>query len=107
MILAAEYIPSPLQLMLVTHWQEIGFSGDSPRFPSFFGGELGGKRGIPVSRFGRERESGSRGGGPGISWSASGSGSAAELSRLGTKSYLNHGECDFSNPARGHTDLPE
>jgi hypothetical protein len=75
MILAAdsEYIPSPLQLMLVT-W-EIGFP--IPPVSRFFFGKrelpdsrfagigtrkfTGGKQGIPDSRFGRERESGSRG----------------------------------------------
>jgi hypothetical protein len=49
-----------------------------PRFPGFFGksGDSDpdsagiGKQGIPDSRFGRNRESGSRFGGPGISWSA-------------------------------------
>ena len=71
MILAAEYIPSPLKLMLVT-W-EIGFpipppvsrffreTGTPPRFPIRRNRETGGKQGTPVSRFGRDRESGSRG----------------------------------------------
>ncbi len=77
MILAAdsEYIPSPLHLnhdlMLVT-W-EIGFpippvsrsfrETGTPRFPIRRNrdSETGGKQGIPDSRFGREREWGSRG----------------------------------------------
>ena len=83
MILAAEYIPSPLQLMLVA--QETAGIPDSPV------SQLFGKRGVlvsrvPVSRFAGvgkragNRESpfpdsaangnrGPRGGGPGISWS--------------------------------------
>ncbi len=53
---------------------------DSPDFPIFLGNRGNrrfpipdsagiGKQGIPDSRFGRNRESGSRFGGPGISWS--------------------------------------
>ena len=77
MILAAEYIPSPLRLMLgLTRESGIG----SPRIgpdSRFFFRESGrespipdlaraGKQGIAAdSRFGRERESGSRFGGPG------------------------------------------
>ena len=65
MILAAEYIPSPLQLMLTQKSDSL----DSPVFP-FFPGKTGDvpipdsrlagnrDRDIPVSRFGRERESG-------------------------------------------------
>jgi hypothetical protein len=64
MILAAEYIPSPLQLMLTQKSDSL----DSPVFPFFPGNgdvpipdsRLAGNRDrdIPVSRFGRERESG-------------------------------------------------
>ena len=79
MILAAEYIPSPLRLMLgLTRESGIG-SPESAPIPDFLPG-IG--EGIPDSRFGREsgnppipdsggnRESGSRFAGPGISWSA-------------------------------------
>ncbi len=59
MILAAEYTPSPLRLMLGRH---SGIGNRIPRFPVFCresGREppipdLAGKRGIPDSRFGRE-----------------------------------------------------
>ena len=74
MILAAEYTPSPLRLLLGRH---SGIGNRIPRFPCFCretGREspfpdLAGKQGTPVSRFGRGRESGSRFGGPGVSWS--------------------------------------
>jgi hypothetical protein len=80
MILAAEYIPSPLRLKLrVGRHSGIGNRRDPP-IPDFFLPGIG--EGIPDSRFGREtgkispipdsagnRESGSRFGGPGISWS--------------------------------------
>ena len=49
-----------------------------PPFP-----DLAGKQGTPVSRFGRDRESGSRFGGPGISWPGSASQAAKILSHLG------------------------
>ncbi len=85
-ILAAEYIPSPgplrFKLMLpgprTPLPRESGFG--SPRFLIFLPGigegslrfprfpiQMAGKQGIPDSRFGRERESGSRFGGPGVS----------------------------------------
>jgi hypothetical protein len=59
MILAAEYTPSPLRLMLGRH---SGIGNRIPRFPIFFREsgrdapipDLAGKQGIPDSRFGRE-----------------------------------------------------
>ena len=62
MILAAEYTPSPLRLMLGRH---SGIGNRIPRFPAFCREtgraspipDLAGKQGIPDSRFGRERES--------------------------------------------------
>ncbi len=75
MILAAELAYSEsTRLMLGRH---SGIGNRIPRFP-FFCRETGrespipdlaGKQGTPGSRFGRERESGSRFAGPGISWS--------------------------------------
>ncbi len=46
MILAAEYIPSPTPLQLMLDTQELGFPIPPGGFPFFFG-----KRGFPVSRF--------------------------------------------------------
>jgi hypothetical protein len=77
MILAAEYIPSPLRLMLgLTPESGIG-SPESAPIPDFFFRESGrespipdlaGKQGIPIPDSAGKRESGSRFAGPGISW---------------------------------------